>query len=87
MKLLQIIGLDGKLICRVSGNPKPDVSWFWNGKPIFDGNRYTIKREGDLCLLYIKDCSPDEDGYYKCIASNRDGKDETESQFRAVDKM
>ncbi|XP_073994362.1 obscurin isoform X3 [Rhodnius prolixus] len=83
----QIIGLDGKLVCRVSGNPRPDISWFQNGHPIYEGNRFHMKREGDSCILYIKDCTPDEDGYYKCIASNRDGKDETQCQFMAVDKI
>lgn len=85
--MFQIIGLDGKLVCRVSGNPRPDISWFQNGHPIYEGNRFHMKREGDSCILYIKDCTPDEDGYYKCIASNRDGKDETQCQFMAVDKM
>ncbi|XP_014257942.1 obscurin isoform X8 [Cimex lectularius] len=83
----QVIGLDGKLVCRVTGNPKPDISWFCNGKPIVDGNRYRMKREGDSCILYIKDCSPNDDGCYTCIASNRDGKDECKAQFRAVEKI
>ncbi|CAB0012839.1 unnamed protein product [Nesidiocoris tenuis] len=85
--LEQIIGLDGKMVCHVTGNPRPEISWFKNGKPIFEGNRYKMKREGDNCILYLKDCSPDEDGYYKCVATNRDGKDETEAQFRAVEKL
>lgn len=85
--ILQIIGLDGKMVCHVTGNPRPEISWFKNGKPIFEGNRYKMKREGDNCILYLKDCSPDEDGYYKCVATNRDGKDETEAQFRAVEKL
>uniref|UniRef100_A0A0A9VUL5 Muscle M-line assembly protein unc-89 n=1 Tax=Lygus hesperus TaxID=30085 RepID=A0A0A9VUL5_LYGHE len=83
----QIIGLDGKMVCHVTGNPRPEISWYMNGKPIFESNRYKMKRDGDNCILYIKDCGPDEDGYYKCIATNRDGRDETEAQFRAVEKI
>ncbi|CAH1393217.1 unnamed protein product [Nezara viridula] len=83
----QKIGLDGKMICRVSGNPRPDVAWFWNGKPIYEDDKYSMKREGDLCILYIKDCNPADDGCYRCIASNRDGKAESEAKFRAVTKI
>ncbi|XP_066901444.1 obscurin isoform X2 [Halyomorpha halys] len=83
----QKIGLDGKMMCRVSGNPRPDVAWFWNGKPIYEDEKYSMKREGDLCLLFIKNCNPADDGCYRCIASNRDGKAESEAKFRAVTKI
>jgi hypothetical protein len=63
------------------------VVWFKHALPIKDSAKYRLKRDGDNCLLYIKECGPEDDGYFKCIATNRDGKDECEALFRAVDKM
>ncbi|XP_075215546.1 obscurin isoform X5 [Lycorma delicatula] len=83
----QIPSYDVKFLARVSGVPKPDLSWYKNGKPIHDSDKYRIKQDGDSYCLYVKDISPDDAGKYKCIATNREGEASCEAQLQVVDKI
>lgn len=40
-------GLDAKLPVKVSGVPYPDLTWYYNDKPIKAGPKYKIKVKGD----------------------------------------
>ncbi|XP_063991059.1 obscurin isoform X2 [Diachasmimorpha longicaudata] len=73
--LQQLPGHDAKFAARITGIPRPDVAWYFNDKPIpRDNDKYKIKRDGDICCLYVSDCSPSDAGRYKCRAVNKEGE-------------
>lgn len=86
--LQQLPTFDAKFPARVDGIPRPDVSWYFNDKPILhDTDKYKIKRDGDACCLYVRDCTPADTGRYRCKAVNRQGEAECVANLDIVDKM
>lgn len=85
--LQQLPSRDAKFPCRVSGVPQPDVTWYKNGEPIKDSNKYRIKRDGDACCLYVMDCQPSDNGIYKAVATNKEGSDACEARLDVVEEM
>lgn len=84
----QLPTFDAKFLARVSGVPRPDITWYFNEKPIVqDDDKYKIKRDGDACCLYVKDCAYDDSGVYKCRAVNKDGEAECAANLTIVDEM
>ena len=69
----QLPTYDAKFLARVTGNPKPTVGWTFNGEPIHESDKYKIKRDGDVCALFVRDCAPERAGRYACVASNSEG--------------
>ncbi|KAK2576391.1 hypothetical protein KPH14_005736 [Odynerus spinipes] len=86
--LQQLLNVDAKFPAKISGIPKPDVTWYFNDEPILrDDDKYKMKRDNDACCLYVKDCSYDDAGTYKCKAVNRAGEDECSAKLTVVDKI
>jgi hypothetical protein len=86
--LQQMEGCDAKFAARISGIPQPEITWFFNDKPIKpDNDKYKIKRDGEACCLYVKDCTPADIGRYKCQAVNSDGKAECEASLDVVKEL
>ncbi|XP_015180266.1 PREDICTED: muscle M-line assembly protein unc-89 isoform X4 [Polistes dominula] len=86
--LQQLPDFDVKFPAKISGIPKPDVSWYFNDQPILkDNEKYKIKRDCDACCLYVKDCTYDDTGIYKCKAVNRAGEAECSATLNVVDKI
>lgn len=69
----QLPGYDAKLMAKVSGLPKPTIKWTFNDQPISESEKYKFKHDGDICALFIRDCTPERAGRYACIASNSEG--------------
>lgn len=84
---LQLPNCDAKFIARVSGTPKPEVEWFFNEKPIKEGEKYHMKTDGDSVCLYVRNCSPEDAGRYRCRAYNRDGEASSEAKLEVVSEM
>ncbi|KAK9307270.1 hypothetical protein QLX08_002302 [Tetragonisca angustula] len=86
--LQQLPSFDAKFLARVTGVPQPDVTWYFNDRLIsHDDDKYKIKRDGDACCLYVKDCTYDDAGTYKCKAVNRGGEAECAANLAVVDKI
>ncbi|KAI4798807.1 hypothetical protein KUCAC02_020466 [Chaenocephalus aceratus] len=68
------IGETIKLTCRVSGSPKPQVSWLKDGLPLEDDPRHIIcsERSGG-CTLVLDSLSSEDSGQYACYASSSMG--------------
>lgn len=85
--LQQMIGQTAKFPARVSGIPQPEVTWYFDDKPIkaneYD-DKYKIKRDGEACCLYVKDCCMADTGRYRCRAVNREGKADCEATLSVV---
>ncbi|XP_017890129.1 obscurin isoform X5 [Ceratina calcarata] len=86
--LQQVPCFDAKFLARVSGVPRPDITWYFNDKLIEqDNDKYKIKQDGDACCLYVKDCNYDDSGMYKCRAVNKAGEAECIANLTVVDKI
>ncbi|XP_059138483.1 fibroblast growth factor receptor-like 1 [Physella acuta] len=57
-----------KLICKADGNPKPEITWIRNEKPI------PQKRGHGHAMLKINDVTKADSGAYMCVAHNRLGQ-------------
>lgn len=86
--LQQLPTFDAKFPARVTGIPHPEVTWYFDDKPILrDDDKYKIKRDGDACCLYVKDCAYGDSGRYRCRAVNKGGEAECVANLAVVDKM
>ncbi|KAG1665890.1 Neural cell adhesion molecule 1 [Nymphon striatum] len=72
-KASPIEGQATELVCSVSGNPMPNVTWSKNGKEVTEG---IAGDNGER--LKIKSMSAEDEGEYKCVASNKMMEDATE---------
>lgn len=71
------------LECRVTGNPRPEVTWYKDGERIFEDAKHRIEiRPGDLCVLTIRGVDYENQGTYTCTASNQAGEDSTTAAFQ-----
>ncbi|XP_068626397.1 obscurin [Battus philenor] len=85
--LQQLPSLDAKFSARVHGQPRPEVTWFRDGKPLSPSDKYGVKRDGEACCLYVRDLTPEDAGLYKCVAKNKEGEASCEAKLEVVDKI
>jgi len=57
----------------VKGQPRPDVEWFKDEKPLRKTSRVDIKSRGDRFSAVLMNVTPDDSGLYKCVASSKAG--------------
>nr|XP_039266508.1 muscle M-line assembly protein unc-89-like [Styela clava] len=62
-----------ELVCRVIGDPTPNVTWFLEDEEIQADNDISITRNGDECKVQVPESFPDDDGIYECRAENEYG--------------
>lgn len=55
------------LKCEVSGDPEPDVEWFFRGLKLTDTLFYRLPESGDLWIIVMR---PQLAGDYICRAQN-----------------
>ncbi|KAM9328950.1 palladin isoform 2-T2 [Gastrophryne carolinensis] len=69
-------GMPAIFTCKVTGNPKPKIYWFKDGKQISKrSEHYRIQREPDgTCSLHTAASSLDDDGNYTIMAANPQGR-------------
>ncbi|KAM5308886.1 palladin isoform 2-T2 [Glossophaga mutica] len=69
-------GMPVTFTCKVTGNPKPKIYWFKDGKQISPKNdHYSIQRDLDgTCSLYTMASTLDDDGNYTIMAANPQGR-------------
>ncbi|KAM9848902.1 obscurin [Aulostomus maculatus] len=68
------IGQTIKLTCRVTGSPKPVISWLKDGLPLEDDPRHiiTADRTG-TCSLILDSLTAEDSGQYACYATSSMG--------------
>ncbi|XP_053113713.1 palladin isoform X4 [Hemicordylus capensis] len=69
-------GMPVTFTCKVSGNPKPKIYWFKDGKQISKrSEHYRMQREPDgTCSLHTTASTLDDDGNYTIMAANPQGR-------------
>ena len=64
----QILNCDARLVCEVGANPKPEIQWLYNGKPIDEetsGGKFRIKNNGNTRMLIVRKLDESDAGEYK----------------------
>lgn len=79
-------GRSARLECKLQGQPLPKVEWHKNDEKLDVGGRIKAEREGQYCVLAIKDCKPQDGGVYMCVAYNDFGSIATNAELR-VDSL
>ncbi|XP_076316761.1 protein Obscurin-like isoform X4 [Tachypleus tridentatus] len=75
-----------RLMCRVTGDPTPEIDWYFNGSLIEPGLKYCMSREGDLCTLTLFRPRIKDSGQYECRAKNSVGEGHCSAEIKVSDK-
>ncbi|XP_077433798.1 fibroblast growth factor receptor-like 1a isoform X2 [Vanacampus margaritifer] len=70
------VGSSVRLKCAASGNPRPDIVWLKDGRPLAHGDEENGGAEEDRkkkWTLSLKSLTPEHSGKYTCHVSNRAG--------------
>ncbi|KAI5614770.1 hemicentin-1 isoform X1 [Silurus asotus] len=59
------------LVCEVTGNPVPEITWLKDGQPVLGEGRLQVMSHGRF--LHINDAQVIDTGRYSCLASNSAG--------------
>ncbi|GAB0185061.1 obscurin [Grus japonensis] len=72
------LGETVKLACKVTGAPKPSVSWYKDGKPVeVDPHHIIIEDPDGSCTLILDNLTGVDSGQYICFASSPAGNAST----------
>lgn len=63
------------LECAISGEPTPEVTWYYNNDClIFTPGKYRVEVADKVYKLYINSFTYSDAGVYKCVARNKQGE-------------
>lgn len=74
-------GKDIKLTCKISGKPTPTIEWFRDDDKVKPDKRIKIDYDGTESILLIKKTILDDEGLYKCVATNDNGTVSTSAEL------
>lgn len=64
-----------RLECHVSATPEPIIRWEKDGRKLGQNNdELSTAYDGECAILILKRVYPEDEGEYKCIASNNIGQ-------------
>ncbi|XP_036706005.1 nexilin isoform X9 [Balaenoptera musculus] len=58
---------------KVTGEPKPEITWWFEGEILQDGEDYQYIERGETYCLYLPETFPEDEGEYMCKAVNNKG--------------
>ncbi|KAM6066105.1 nexilin isoform 5-T10 [Chlamydotis macqueenii] len=58
---------------KITGEPKPEVTWWFEGEMLQDSEDYQYIERGDTYCLYLPETFPEDEGEYMCKAVNNRG--------------
>lgn len=68
-----IEGSDAIFTVKVTGNPKPRLTWFKNGQRIMNSDKYEMTYSNNLATLRIKNANYNDSGNYTLLIENIQG--------------
>ncbi|RUS90390.1 hypothetical protein EGW08_001885 [Elysia chlorotica] len=68
------------LTCCVTGLPRPEITWFRNDSEIEKSPSLVMKHEDEMVKLKIPATKMEQDGLYRCVATNSAGTDSCEAR-------
>ena len=72
-KVVVVEGSAAKLECRIHAKPEPVIEWLKDDEPVKPDNRIKTYFDSEVCRLTISDTVADDEGEYKCSATNELG--------------
>ncbi|KAL1117095.1 hypothetical protein AAG570_004423, partial [Ranatra chinensis] len=70
--------------CRITGKPAPQIQWMKGDKPIKPSKYFQMGREGEVHTLRISEAFPEDEGVYKCVATNNSGSVTLSASLRVL---
>ncbi|KAF3835142.1 hypothetical protein F7725_027700 [Dissostichus mawsoni] len=58
---------------KITGEPKPEVTWWFEGEMLQDCEDYQYIERGETSCLYLPETFPEDEGEYMCKAVNSRG--------------
>lgn len=58
---------------KITGEPKPEVTWWFEGEMLPDSEDYQYIERGETYCLYLPETFPEDEGEYMCKAVNSRG--------------
>lgn len=58
---------------KITGEPKPEVTWWFEGELLPDSEDYQYIERGETYCLYLPETFPEDEGEYMCKAVNSRG--------------
>ncbi|XP_069047287.1 obscurin isoform X22 [Lepisosteus oculatus] len=72
------LGETVKLACKVTGTPKPVVTWYKDGRPVdVDPHHIIIEDPDGSCTLILDNMTAEDSGQYMCFAASSAGNAST----------
>ena len=62
-----------RLTVKITGEPKPEVTWWFEGETLQDCEDYQYIERGETFCLYLPETFPEDEGEYMCKAVNSRG--------------
>ncbi|XP_023947919.2 titin [Bicyclus anynana] len=60
--------------CKISGRPAPSVQWYKGERLIKPSKYFRMSRTADEYALHISEAFPEDEGEYRCVATNPAGR-------------
>ncbi|XP_037070961.1 twitchin-like isoform X2 [Pollicipes pollicipes] len=82
--LKNVMALQNKsatLECKITGSPKPKITWYKGNREIFSGGKYYMDKDGDTYFLDIRDVYGEDADDYSCRAHNPGGHKSTRASL------
>lgn len=75
------------LNCILSSGDEVSFDWFLNGKRVAPNENIYINQHEDSSMINVRSMGLDQAGEYRCLASNRFGKDERSTLIKLDGKI
>lgn len=72
---------NAEFTCKITGQPKPKITWYKGARELTTGSRYHIYSDGDLHHLAIHDVFGEDADEYMCRAMNKGGVKSTKAEL------
>ena len=80
-------GEDARFDVAITGYPRPDLSWFFNGELLESQERFEVVNENESAFLIMKNCTMEDTGVVKCTASNCVGEISSETRLEVAQSL
>lgn len=71
------IGSRTRLFCDIKATPTPYLRWYKDDLPLENDEKYKSSFDGSVSILEIDNVKMEDNGLYKCVATNKNGSAET----------